>query len=119
MDERRSWDDVFLLLDDVKAMARGMLRRKRGASLQTTALVLSALRRQRLADQDWEQVTWPNRQYFFVPWIAPWHEWSSIMHGYGRAAARARCARRTCSSMIYTGRWNGSRTGGGAPRHAR
>jgi hypothetical protein len=64
MDERLRWEDVVLLLDEVKAMARGLLRRENGASLQTTALVLSALRRQRYADQDWEQVTWPNRQYF-------------------------------------------------------
>src|SRR5437588_1148469 len=65
MDDRLSWDDVYLLLDEVKAMARGVLRRERDASLQTTALVLSALRRQRYAGQDWDQVTWPNRQYFF------------------------------------------------------
>ena len=65
MEERLTWDDVVLLLDDVKAMARGVLRREHGASLQTTALVVSALRRQRYADQDWQEVTWPNRQYFF------------------------------------------------------
>jgi RNA polymerase sigma factor (sigma-70 family) len=65
MEDRLRWDDVVLLLDEVKTMARGMLHRERDASLQTTALVLSALRRQRYAGQDWEQVTWPNRQYFF------------------------------------------------------
>ena len=43
MDDRLRWDDVALLLDEVKAMARGLLRRERAASLQTTALVLSAL----------------------------------------------------------------------------
>ena len=53
MDDHLSWDDVFLLLDEVKAMARGLLRREHGASLQTTALVLSALRRQRHVGQDW------------------------------------------------------------------
>ena len=46
-------------------MARGLLRHERQGSLQTTALVVSALRRQRLADQDWGEVTWANRQYFF------------------------------------------------------
>ena len=35
------------------------------ASLQTTALVLTALRHQRHADQDWQTVTWANRHYFF------------------------------------------------------
>jgi RNA polymerase sigma-70 factor, ECF subfamily len=65
MEDRLSWDEVYLLIDAVKAMARGLLRLERDASLQTTALVLSALRRQRYADQDWSQVTWPNRTYFF------------------------------------------------------
>jgi DNA-directed RNA polymerase specialized sigma24 family protein len=65
MEERLSWDEVYLLMADVKALARGLLRHERQASLQTTALVLSALRRQRHADQDWQQVTWATRQYFF------------------------------------------------------
>src|SRR2546430_15178775 len=65
MEDHLSWDDVYLLLDEVKAMARGLLRLERAASLQTTALVLTALRRQRYADQEWSQVTWPNRHYFF------------------------------------------------------
>src|SRR5262249_26449527 len=43
-----------------------LLRHERQGSLQTTALVLSALRRQRYATQDWGQVTWPTRQYFFA-----------------------------------------------------
>jgi RNA polymerase sigma-70 factor, ECF subfamily len=66
MEEGLRWDDVVLLIDEVKAMARGLLRAERQASLQTTALVLTALRRQRYADQAWEQVTWPNRHYFFA-----------------------------------------------------
>jgi RNA polymerase sigma factor (sigma-70 family) len=60
-----SWDDLFPLMDEVKAMARGLLRREHQALLQTTALVLTALRRQRLADQDWGHVTWTSRHYFF------------------------------------------------------
>jgi hypothetical protein len=48
-------------MEVVKALARGLLRHERHASLQTTALVLSALRRQRAADQDWSHVTWANR----------------------------------------------------------
>jgi DNA-directed RNA polymerase specialized sigma24 family protein len=60
-----SWDEISPLMDEVKALARGLLRHERHASLQTTALVLSALRRQRAADQDWSHVTWANRQYFF------------------------------------------------------
>lgn len=65
MEERLSWDELYPLMEEVKALARGLLRHERQASLQTTALVLSALRRQRLADQDWHQVTWATRQYFF------------------------------------------------------
>jgi len=65
MDAYISWDDVPSLLDDVKVLARGLLRRERQASLQTTALVLTALRRQRHMDQDWQTVTWENRRYFF------------------------------------------------------
>jgi RNA polymerase sigma-70 factor (ECF subfamily) len=66
MDERLSWDDVTSLMEEVKAMARGLLRQEhRVESFQTTALVLTALRRQRHPDQDWQTVTWQNRSYFF------------------------------------------------------
>ena len=65
MEAPLSWDELSPLMDEVKAMARGLLRHERQASLQTTALVLTALRRQRLAEQDWSTVTWANRQYFF------------------------------------------------------
>ena len=50
MEDRLSWDEVSQLLDEVKAMARGLLRHEHQGSLQTTALVLTALRRQRRAD---------------------------------------------------------------------
>ena len=56
MEAPLSWEDVSRLLDEAKGMARGLLRHERQGSLQTTALVVSALRRQRLADQDWSQV---------------------------------------------------------------
>jgi DNA-directed RNA polymerase specialized sigma24 family protein len=65
MEERLSWDDLYPFMAEVKALARGLLRQEHQASLQTTALVLTALRRQRLVDQDWRMVTWTNRQYFF------------------------------------------------------
>ena len=45
MKDSLSWDDVFLLLDEIKVMVRAVLRREREASLQTTALVLLSLRR--------------------------------------------------------------------------
>src|SRR5919197_6116146 len=87
MEERLSWNDVVLLLDEVKAMARGVLRRERDASLQTTALVLSALRRQRYVDQDWHQVTWPNRQYFFG---ALYRAMERVVLDHARVRARRR-----------------------------
>jgi RNA polymerase sigma factor (TIGR02999 family) len=53
-------------MDEVRAMSHGLLQRERHvASLQTTALVLTALRRQRRTDQEWDNVTWQSRQYFF------------------------------------------------------
>ena len=65
MEDRLSWEELFPLMSEVKALARGLLRKEHQASLQTTELVLTALRRQRLADQNWHNVTWANRQYFF------------------------------------------------------
>jgi DNA-directed RNA polymerase specialized sigma24 family protein len=87
MEDRLQWDDVYRLLDEAKAMARGLLRRERGASLQTTALVLSALRRQRYADQDWSQVTWPNRRYFFG---ALYRAMERVVLDHARSRARRR-----------------------------
>jgi len=45
----------------------------------STALVLSALRQQRLADQDCGCVTWANRQYFFCALYRPM-EWVLLDH---------------------------------------
>jgi DNA-directed RNA polymerase specialized sigma24 family protein len=69
-----SWDELYPFMAEVKAMARGLLRRERHASFQTTALVLSALRRQRLVDQPWSTVTWANRQYFFGAMYQAMHQ---------------------------------------------
>jgi DNA-directed RNA polymerase specialized sigma24 family protein len=43
MDEHLSWDELSPFMDEVKALARGLLHRERQASHQTSALVLSAL----------------------------------------------------------------------------
>ena len=87
MDDRLSWDEVSPLIEEVKALARGLLRRERQASLQTTALVLSALRRQRPTDQDWSYVTWANRQYFFG---ALYQAMTRVLLDHARARARRR-----------------------------
>jgi RNA polymerase sigma factor (TIGR02999 family) len=87
MTDSLSWDDIGLLLDEVKVMARGLLRHERQGSLQTTALVVSALRRQRLADQDWGCVTWANRQYFFAALYRAMHR---VLLDHARVRARRR-----------------------------
>jgi RNA polymerase sigma factor (sigma-70 family) len=68
-------------------LARGLLRHEHHASLQTTALVLSALRRQRHADQDWSHVTWVNRQYLFG---ALYRAMTRALLDHARARARRR-----------------------------
>ncbi len=66
MDDPISWEDLYPFMDEVKTMARGLLSREHDAdSLQTTALVLTALRRQRFVDQEWDSVTWNNRRHFY------------------------------------------------------
>ena len=61
-----TWEALPQLMAEVRAMAHGLLAREgRGHSMQTTDLVLTALRRQRLASQDWGEVTWKGRRYFF------------------------------------------------------
>jgi DNA-directed RNA polymerase specialized sigma24 family protein len=87
MTDSLSWDDIGLLLDEVKVMARGLLRHEHQGSLQTTALVVSALRRQRLADQDWGCVTWANRQYFFAALYRAMHR---VLLDHARVRARRR-----------------------------
>jgi len=87
MEDRLSWDEVYPLMGEVKAMARALLRHEHQASLQTTALVLSALRRQRYADQDWGCVTWQNRQYFFG---AMYRAMTRALFDHARVRARRR-----------------------------
>jgi hypothetical protein len=72
MDEPITWDQLHALMDELRAMARALLALEGNArSLhQPTALVLSALRRQVPGGTDqievnWNEITWPNRQYFF------------------------------------------------------
>ena len=61
-----NWDDLYIFMDEVKAMAHRLLVREHHAeSLQTTALVQEALQRQQRSEQDWSEVTWKNRGYFF------------------------------------------------------
>ena len=65
MADQLSRDEVFAFMDEVKIVAHHLLRQWQGASLQTTGLMLTALRRLGYADQDWSTVTWENRRHFF------------------------------------------------------
>lgn len=67
MESRLTWKDVHQLMDEIRAIARRLLRTEaQGRSLRTSALVLTGLRRQKLADQNWDEVTWENREHFFA-----------------------------------------------------
>jgi RNA polymerase sigma factor (TIGR02999 family) len=90
MDESLSWEELYPFMEEVKAMARGLLQQEdHAASLQTTALVLTALRRQRRADQDWSTVTWANRHYFFGAMYQAMRR-ALLDHGRKRAAHKRR-----------------------------
>ena len=59
-------DHVEDLLGDLRMVARRLLMSERqGISVQPTSLVLSALRRQKGKDMEWDEVTWENRRAFF------------------------------------------------------
>ena len=59
-------EDLGNLIGELRMMARGLLINESGAhSFTPTALAMTALRRAKLQDQDWEQVRWENRAHFF------------------------------------------------------
>jgi RNA polymerase sigma factor (sigma-70 family) len=61
-----SWENLYPFMDEVKTMARRLLAREHHAeSLQTTTLLSEALQRQQRREQDWSEVTWKTRGYFF------------------------------------------------------
>ena len=67
MENILTWNDVLQLMDETRAIARRLLRfEAQGGSLCTSGLVLSGLRRQKLVDQGWNEVTWQNREHFFA-----------------------------------------------------
>jgi len=67
MEQAITWNDVHSLMGEVRAIARRLLRFEAHAqSLLVTALVLTGLRRQKLADQNWCDVTWEHRERFFA-----------------------------------------------------
>lgn len=83
-----TWDELEPFMAEVRVMARDLLRQEwQAESLQTTALVLTALRRLRRADQDWSEVTWQNRHYFFGA-VYTAMGWALIDHGRRRMAKK-------------------------------
>jgi RNA polymerase sigma factor (TIGR02999 family) len=59
-------DDLKALIGELRMMARGLLALEGTAhSFTPTALAMTALRRAKLKEQDWEQVRWENRAHFF------------------------------------------------------
>lgn len=60
-------EDLQELVGELRMMARCLLSTESEAhSFTPTALAMSALRRAKLAEQDWEQVQWENRNHFFA-----------------------------------------------------
>lgn len=67
MAEVLGWDDVPAFLCEIRQMARRLLSlERRSGSLRTTALVATALRRQRLTDQTFAEVTWRDREHLLA-----------------------------------------------------
>ena len=60
-------DDLANLIGELRSMARSLLGSESGFhSFTPTALAMTALRRAKLKDQDWEDVRWENRAHFFA-----------------------------------------------------
>jgi len=59
-------DDLANLIGELRMMARRLLATEsRTHTFTPTALAMSALRRVKLKDQDWQDVRWENRAHFF------------------------------------------------------
>lgn len=59
-------DDLSNLVGELRALARGLLNCESGNhSLTPTALAMTALRRAKRVDVEWEDVRWENRAHFF------------------------------------------------------
>jgi RNA polymerase sigma factor (TIGR02999 family) len=62
-----SVDDLQNLVGELRMLARRLLAtQSRSHSFTPTLLAMSALRRVKLKDQDWEEVRWENRAHFFA-----------------------------------------------------
>ena len=60
-----TWDDLPPLMDELRVMARRLIRRDAQTEiLETSSLVRTALKRQKRQDTDFSQLTWENRRHF-------------------------------------------------------
>ena len=58
--------DLEDLMADLRGIAHNLLQcESDAASVRPTALVISGLRRYKLSDQDWGEISWENRSHFF------------------------------------------------------
>ena len=90
MNSAISWQNIHPLIDEARVMAQRLLRCERNAhSLQTTALVLTALRRQKLVSQDWHEVSWANREQFLAAMYRAMDR-ALIDHGRRRTAKKVK-----------------------------
>ena len=65
-DQVVSIEDLQELMSELRGMAINLLETESNAgSIRATALVISALRRYKLSDQNWDEITWANRSHFF------------------------------------------------------
>lgn len=67
MEETITWEDLPRLMTEVRTRAHGILRRDRDrASLQTTELVDTAIRRLAPSEGRWSDVTWRDQDHFLA-----------------------------------------------------
>src|SRR5690349_5216944 len=59
-------DDLKNLVGELRMMARRFLVSEGTHSFTPTALAMTALRRAKLSEQDWNDVRWENRGHFFA-----------------------------------------------------
>lgn len=58
-------DDLANLVGELRMMARQLLSFEKVHSFTPTALAMTALRRAKLSERDWNEVRWENRAHFF------------------------------------------------------
>lgn len=89
MEPTLTWNDVHILMDKIRRIARHLLRREaQPRSLHSLELVLSGLRRQKRTDQEWSEVTWQNREHFLaVMYLAMDH----ALKDHGRRRGARKC----------------------------